>query len=100
MPFPLQDSYGYPEYSYDKYGGRLREALDWLFLQPGRGLCLMYAPRGDISAILVHGRIFRRHILLREEECRSLWLFSATISSGAVSPVITIVLSGVINLYP
>lgn len=39
MPFPLQDSYGYPEYSYDKYGGRLREALDWLFLQPGRGLC-------------------------------------------------------------
>ena len=39
MPFPLQDSYGYPEYSYDKYGGRLREAWDWLFLQPGRGLC-------------------------------------------------------------
>lgn len=75
MPFPLQDSYGYPEYSYDKYGGRLREAWDWLFLQPGRGLCLMYAPRGDISAILVHVRIFRRHILLREEECRSLWLF-------------------------
>ena len=75
MPFPLQDSYGYPEHSYDKYGGRLREALDWLFLQPGRGLCLMYAPCGDISAILVHGRIFRRHILLREEECRSLWLF-------------------------
>ena len=60
---------------FDKYGGRLREALDWLFLQPGRGLCLMYAPRGDISAILVHDRIFRRHILLREEECRSLWLF-------------------------
>ena len=75
MPFPLQDSYGYPEYSYDKYGGRLREALDWLFLQPGRGLCLMYAPHGDISAILVHDRIFRRHILLREEECLSLWLF-------------------------
>ena len=75
MPFPLQDSYGYPEYSYDKYGGRLREALDWLFLQPGRGLCLMYAPRGDISAILVLGRIFLHLILLREEECRSLWLF-------------------------
>ena len=99
MPFPLQDSYDYPEYSYDKYGGRLREALDWLFLQPGRGLCLMYALRGDISAILVHGRIFLRHILLREEEYRSLWLFLLRYQV-AVSPVITIVLSGVINLYP